>query len=97
MVDTEKFASYSGKKLKELLNDLAQLEEYEEEKTAELEISIDGFNGFNGKILDMTWYAPLELTPNRFIKPFLEKKINYAYFIKCDNNGFSKMTIRLEY
>ena len=96
MVDTEKFVSYSGKKLEDLLNDLVQLEEYEEEKTAELEVSIDGFNGFNGKILYMSWNAPLELIPNRFIRPFLKKKIDYAFFIKFDDNS-SKMTVRLKY
>lgn len=93
MVDTEKFVSYLGKELKDFLSDLIALEEYREERAAELEIIIDGFGG---RLSDMTWYAPLEVIPNRFIEPFLEKKINYACFMKWDNHP-SKMIIRLEY
>lgn len=94
MVDTEKYVSYLGKELKELLDDLIQLEKYEEERQAELEIVIDGFGG---RLLDMTWYAPLEVILNRLIKPFLKNKINYACFMKWDDNHPSKMIIRLEY
>lgn len=94
MIDTEKFVSYVGKELKALLDDLVQLEEYGEEKKAELEIIIDGFGG---RLLDMTWYAPLEVIPNRFIEPFLKNKIRYACFMKWDDNHPSKMIIRLEY
>ena len=93
MVDTEKFVSYLGKELKGFLNDLVELEEYREERAAELEIIIDGFGG---RLLDMTWYAPLEVIPNRFIEPFLKNKISYACFMKWDNHP-SKMIIRLEY
>ena len=93
MVDTEKFVSYLGKELKDLLSDLVELEEYREERAAELEIIIDGFGG---RLSDMTWYAPLEVIPNRLIKPFLKDKIRYACFMKWDNNP-SKMIIRLEY
>ena len=94
MVDTEKYVSYLGKELKELLDDLIQLEKYEEERQAELEVVIDGFGG---RIFDMTWYSPLEVIPNRLIKPLLKDKINYACFMKWDNNHPSKMIIRLEY
>lgn len=97
MVDTRKYISYYGKKLEDLLSDLLVLEEYKEEKAAELEISISGVRGFSGSVLNMIWRAPLELIPNRFIKPFLKDKIEYAYFMKCDDIGFSKMVIRLEY
>ena len=83
MVDTEKYVSYLGKKLEELLSDLCELEKYEEERAAELEIIIDGFSG---RLLDMTWYAPLEVVPNRFIKPFLKDKIGYVCLMKLDNN-----------
>ena len=94
MVDTEKFVSYLGKELKDILSDLVELEEYREERAAELESIIDGFGG---RLLDMTWYAPLEVIPNRFIKPFLKDKIVYACFMKLDDNHLSKMIIRLEY
>lgn len=94
MVDTKKYISYYGKKLEDLLSDLVKLEEYKEEKEAELEIVIDGVGG---RILDMRWRAPLKLIPNRFIKPFLKDKIEVAYFMKCDDIGFSKITIHLEY
>ena len=94
MVDTEKFVSYLGKELKDFLSDLVELEEYREERAAELEIIIDGFGG---RLLDMTWYAPLEVIPNRFIKPFLKDKIGYACFMKWDDSRPSKMIIRLEY
>ena len=94
MVDTEKYVSYLGKELKDFLSDLVELEEYREERKAELEIIIDGFGG---RLSDMTWYAPLEVIPNRFIEPFLKNKIGYACFMKWDDNHISKMIIRLEY
>ena len=90
MVDTEKFVSYLGKELKDFLSDLVELEEYREERAAELEIIIDGFGG---RLSDMSWYAPLERIPNRFIKPFLKKKIRYACLMKWDNHP-SKTIIR---
>lgn len=93
MLDTEKYVSYSGKKLKELLDDLVKLEECEEENTAELEISIYGSS--SRRILYMLWEAPLELIPTRFIKPFLEKEINYAWFTKYDDVG--RIIIHLKY
>ena len=93
MVDTEKFVSYLGKELKDLLSDLVELEEYREERAAELEIIIDEFGG---RLSNMSWYAPLEGIPNRFIKPFLKDKIRYVCFMKWDNHP-SKMIIRLEY
>lgn len=93
MVDTEKFVSYYGKKLEELLNDLVGLEKYEKEKEAELEVTISGFGRI---VLDMVWYAPLKFIPNRFIKPFLKDKIKSAWFTEYDN-GRSKIEIYLEY
>ena len=93
MLDTEKYVSYVGKELKDLLDDLVQLEECEEEKAAELEISIYGSS--SRRILYMLWEAPLELIPNRFIEPFLKKKINYAWFTKYDDVG--RIIIHLEY
>ena len=93
MRGTAKYVSYVGKKLEDLLSDLCELEEYREERAAELEISIYGPS--SRRILYMLWEAPLGLIPNRIIEPFLKKKINYAWFTKYDDVGRS--IIRLEY
>lgn len=93
MLNTNKFVSYSGKKLEELLSDLVTLEEYKEEKEAELEVSIDGFSE---RILNMVWYVSIGSIPTIFIRPFLDKEIDYAYFMKYDDSS-SRMIVKLRY